>query len=169
MPFADGFATLQWVTGLDFPAAVAAVADVLNMQPNGRRPAATTAKPTTAAVPTTTTDGADEAAKRRERLVKTWQATVKDNGRIADYKRSRGLSGTVPAALRLHPALGYFDEDRKRVGTYPAILARVTDAAGLSVSLHTTSRRRRSRQSRRAVTEEAEHAGSGRSHDRRCR
>ncbi|NLG65983.1 MAG: hypothetical protein GX537_10300, partial [Actinobacteria bacterium] len=72
------------------------------------------------------------------RLAKLRQATVKDSGRLAEYLCSRGLSGRVPAALRLHPALDYFNDEREQVGTYPAMLAKVVDAAGYVVAAHRT-------------------------------
>jgi len=139
--FADGFATLEWSSGRSFADVLADVADALGMEPKTNGSGRTTTKTTAPTVHPATKKDTEAAAKGRERLVKTWRAATKDTGgRVAEYLRSRGLSGTVPPVLRLHPALGYYSDDDppKKLGTYPAMVAKVQDAAGLSVALHRT-------------------------------
>lgn len=134
--FADGLSTLQWVTGRDFADVLADVADALGM--NG--PATSKSRPPDAApAPAEKTD-AEDAAKRRERLIHTWQGATTDDGRIAAYLRFRGLSGDVPSGLRLHPALlCYSDDDPPaKLGTYPAMVAQVVMLEGEVVNLHRT-------------------------------
>lgn len=63
---------------------------------------------------------------------------------VAAYWRGRGLGDVIqapPADLRYHPALGYYDpapDGPRLVGTFPAVLAIVRDAAGDLVTLHRT-------------------------------
>ena len=112
----------------------------LGMAPKTNGSRSTTTKPTAPTVHPATKKDTEAADRGREWLVKTWQATTKDTGREADYLRSRGLSGTVPPVLRLHPALGYYSDDDPpvKLGTYPTMVAKVQDAAGLAVALHRT-------------------------------
>jgi hypothetical protein len=52
------------------------------------------------------------------------------------YLLRRGIDAEPdPSVVRFHPGLGYY-QDRRRIGTYPAIIARVSDAQGRPVSLH---------------------------------
>ena len=140
--FADGFAALMWLRRWDFPTTLANVAGIIGMGTNRTGAQMRTSTPDKAASPVTpdSTATAGEAAQRRDRLDHTWDLATPDTGRIADYLRSRGLSGRVPAGLRLHPILDYWtaDDPPKKEGTYPAMLAQVTDAAGLVVTLHRT-------------------------------
>jgi putative DNA primase/helicase len=53
------------------------------------------------------------------------------------YLARRGLTTRVPEALRFHPDLGYY-ADQRLVGRYPAILAQVTGQGGDAVTLHRT-------------------------------
>lgn len=135
--FSDGFATIMWSNGWDFPTTLEAVADALGMtSTNGKRPAT---KPAVPVVPTSTAE--DEAKRRgyaKKQLNDTWTAATKDTGRVSEYLRYRGLSGDVPSALRLHPALDYYNDDEqpKKTGNYPALLARMIDQAGYPVTLH---------------------------------
>lgn len=52
------------------------------------------------------------------------------------YLTNRGLK-TIPAMLRLHPNMDYF-EDGKKVGSYPAMLAVITAHDGDALSYHVT-------------------------------
>ena len=68
---------------------------------------------------------------------KIFSEATPDNGRIAAYLKSRGLRGSVPEELRLHPRLNYY-EAQKNVGTYPAMVAPVMDVSGAVIGVHTT-------------------------------
>ena len=67
-----------------------------------------------------------------------WDATTADTGRLYAYLKHRGLSGVVPPALRLHPALPYYcQHDKANTGRlFPTMVAKVTNAAGAHVALH---------------------------------
>lgn len=63
------------------------------------------------------------------------------------YLRARGLGALIDAGdlplgtvLRVHPALPYYEtsEGGRLVGTFPALIARVTDLQGRAVTLHRT-------------------------------
>lgn len=66
-------------------------------------------------------------------------APIADGDEVVRYLRGRGLAlRDRPESLRLHPGLGYFDDDGVLVGTFPTMLATVTDSGGRAVSLHRT-------------------------------
>lgn len=55
------------------------------------------------------------------------------------YVRNRGLPSAVDSMnLFFHPSLIYFDEDGRRRGRYPALVARVLDREGQLITLHRT-------------------------------
>lgn len=57
---------------------------------------------------------------------------------VCTYLTGRGLElYDLPMSVRLHPGMAYLD-DGKVLGTFQAMLATVTDAAGRAVSLHRT-------------------------------
>lgn len=64
---------------------------------------------------------------------KIWDEANIDNDLLPKYLNSRGLTGKY-ASLRLHPALPYFDDGR-RVGQFPAMVAKVQDVNGNDVCL----------------------------------
>ncbi|MFZ0790771.1 MAG: toprim domain-containing protein, partial [Chromatiaceae bacterium] len=73
---------------------------------------------------------------------RVWEQTVESDAQEAEplrrYLLRRGIEAVPdPGVVRFHPALGYF-EDRVRRGTYPAMIARVTNVQGGLVSLHRT-------------------------------
>src|SRR5215210_4773499 len=71
--------------------------------------------------PAATTDDAKEKARRLARL-KRALAEADDLGVVAAFLRKRRLTAGSPA-LRGHRALPYYDDDRKRIGEFPAVLA----------------------------------------------
>ncbi len=77
-----------------------------------------------------------------ETLNRIWRGAIRP-GFAVDYLRYRGLSLTsLPPALRAHEALECWrqGDDGKpvKVGTYPAMVAKVTDPSGKPVALHRT-------------------------------
>ena len=60
-----------------------------------------------------------------------------DAAPIGAYLRARGLSGAVPPALRLHPALPYY-EDKTLIGRFPAMVGVIQDSAGATIGVHRT-------------------------------
>jgi len=67
-------------------------------------------------------------------------ASVPVAGTLADtYLRSRGLTqGSMMSALRFHPKCWHRDEGQTRSTTRPALIAAVTDGAGLCQGVHRT-------------------------------
>lgn len=55
---------------------------------------------------------------------------------VVRYLHQRGL--TVPPGLEAHPRLAYYDDDRRLVGHYAAMLGRVRLASGTPVTYHRT-------------------------------
>lgn len=85
--------------------------------------------------------GGDKAeGRRRVTLVTTWAATVPSSAVEAApmriYFASRGLAGPLPATLRFHPDLEYW-EDGRVFATFPAMVALVEGPAGC-ITLHRT-------------------------------
>ena|GEM_PF-989108 len=85
--------------------------------------------------------------KKRDHLKTTWSGTTGDRTRVVEYLKSRGLSGNVLEAVsdqvvRFHPSLDYWDYDEQdklvKLGTFPAMVAKVTDGEGAGVTLHRT-------------------------------
>lgn len=78
-------------------------------------------------------------AENTKRIVLQWSQCVPiaDGDPVALYLRSRGLGGIRPACLRTHPALDYWHAG-ELLGTFPAMVASVTDARGRLIALHRT-------------------------------
>jgi len=71
----------------------------------------------------------------RQKLRAIWEGTVPDPGIISTYFQHRGLSGTIPPALRYHSRLPYFHHEP--IVTYPSIIARII-RGGITVGIHQT-------------------------------
>lgn len=80
-------------------------------------------------------------ADKYQGLCQTWkEATPLQRGDEAErYLRNRGLAlPDLPASLRVHPGLPYYDDDHKFRGVYPVMLAAVTRPTRELVKLHRT-------------------------------
>ena len=90
-------------------------------------------------------------ARKAQRLAVIWRESAPLTDPRAEvglaYLRARGLGALVDAGdmpggdvLRVHPALPYYEtsEGGRLVGTFPALIARVTDLQGRAVTLHRT-------------------------------
>jgi len=84
---------------------------------------------------------------RRAKLAEEWKQTTTERGRILAYLQSRGLPENCledvgDEVLRFHPSRKYWETteagDPVLVGTFPAMVARVTDRDGAGVTLHCT-------------------------------
>lgn len=91
-------------------------------------------------LPTTSQPSRSEADKCAAlRLVWKGSSPIQRGDVAERYLRDRGLSlPQLPASVRVHPGLSYRDEDNHLVGTYPVMLATVTDPAGKAATLHRT-------------------------------
>ena len=124
-----GLKLLQAVTGWDFFTTLRKVSECVGGL---------------AAVPASqATPASDE--RMRQLVRKTWDEgrPVTRGDEVDRYLCGRGLGLDVyPPALRFHPRLGYFERDgggkSRKVGEYPAMLARIDGPDGGMVSLHRT-------------------------------
>lgn len=61
---------------------------------------------------------------------------------VTMYLKGRGIHGITGYALRLHPALGYYERDEfnepKLIGQFPAMVAKIVNASGKTESFHIT-------------------------------
>jgi len=134
--FSDGFALLMWANHWGFREALEAVAHDLQLDAGSRWMTTPPRQPRPSPAPVRgQDDGAAEAALRR-----VWSETLDPQDTKARplqrYLLRRGIDATPdPGVVRFHPGLGYY-QDRSRIGTYPAIIARVSNAQGQPVSLH---------------------------------
>jgi phage/plasmid primase-like uncharacterized protein len=131
----DGFSLLQWLKGWSFPEALEAVDNALG----GTLPARTDCRKAPGAYAKGPSDG-----HVRDRLRKTWKESVDWRTPAAkplrDYLAHRGLDASLLAgggrAIRFHRGLRYYDEEMRFIGTFPALLALVSDAGGKPVTIH---------------------------------
>ena len=129
--FPDGFATLMWINGWDFPTTLKEVADTLRVGSHAAKPRV--------ARPAPPKGGDDE--RHRMVLNRVWNETIPITDRDAEparlYFARRGLSIAPPASLRFHPRLAYFDGGHK-VGDFPCVVAMVQDRNDKPVTVHRT-------------------------------
>ena len=127
----DGFAALQWLLGKTFPEVLRDVAEYLGITQSShtnRIADRQSAKP-----PRTS----KKVTQERTKLLAMWQRAYADAERLVEYLASRGLPPKVPASLRLVLDADYWSAG-EMVGTYPAMLARFSDARGILRGLHQT-------------------------------
>jgi hypothetical protein len=135
--FADGFALLMWLKGWSFPEALQAVAGELGVTGHDAR------RPGNATVTAWVAPSAPDPALLAGHIERVWAQALPPldprAGPLQAYLDRRGLDPEIldPGAVRFHPALAYW-QDGQRLGTYPAMLARVSAADGSLVTLHRT-------------------------------
>lgn len=131
--FADGLSLLMWINGWDFGQTIREVAQHLAGAPASRVPRR--------ASPVEGPCGPVDDATRREQLNRTWRESLPLTHREAEparrYLARRGLPLRALEALRFHPGLGYY-ADQRLVARYPALVAQVTGQGGDAVTLHRT-------------------------------
>lgn len=143
---ADGFATIKWLTGIDFPAAINLVADYLGMEHRVGDKSGTSQEPKAAKSKPIEEPSkeqvADEIAKHSRKMVELWQRSEPDNGRIAEYLRHRGLDMEVPPTLRLLEAEVYWEKgDNGQLvsrGKFPVMLTQLVRPNGRVAGIHRT-------------------------------
>ena len=124
-----GFKLLQAIKGMDFHAALQAVERCVGSHPPAPR-----------------TLSADPSAEQMKKLArKIWDEAVpvQAGDEVDRYLTGRSLGmATYPKALRLHPALGFYEKDTagksRKVAEYPAMLACIQGPDGHAVTLHRT-------------------------------
>jgi putative DNA primase/helicase len=129
----DGFATLMWVSGMDFKEALKSVAEYLRV--------GIIARPFGGRTISRQTRKGDDDEKSRQALNRVWNESIALSHSDAEparlYLARRGISIRQPETLRLHSSLAYF-EDRKEIGTFPAMLAMVQGHGGNAITIHRT-------------------------------
>jgi putative DNA primase/helicase len=129
----DGFATLMWVSGMDFKEALKSVTEYLRV--------GIIARPFGGRTISRQTRKGDDDEKARQALNRVWNESIALSHSDAEparlYLARRGISIRQPETLRLHSSLAYF-EDRKEIGTFPAMLAMVQGHGGNAITIHRT-------------------------------
>lgn len=129
-PQKSGFATLAWAKGIPFEDACRSVAQwVRGELVRPARPARQ------APVPVPRMD----PALAYKKLCFVWRATTALPGTAAEkYLINRGIwADNLPRTLRAHPGLLYYDPKTKTsTGPFPCLVAPITDANGMLVSIH---------------------------------
>jgi len=138
--FPDGFALLMWVNRWSFPEALRSVAHAL-----GR---AAEPVPEPRAVPSHRRRPERDRESVIEALNRVWQQSLDPTDRRAaplrTYLSRRGLSDAPldGEVVRFHSALGYWQRNDRNetelVGRFPAMVAMVTGADGMPVTVHRT-------------------------------
>jgi phage/plasmid primase-like uncharacterized protein len=125
--FANGFELLKWANNYSFKEALMAVSSYLGMDTGGSIPLGR--------IPSGVKLNSDDLPKKKAKVQSTLNQVKDDDGRIADYLKSRGLSGNAPATLKLHSSLDYWDttgDQPNNLGNYAAMLAKFQDSDQLS-------------------------------------
>jgi len=139
--FPDGFALLMWVNRWSFPEALRSVAHALGL--------AAERVPEPRAVPSHRPCPPErERESVIEALNRVWQQSLDPTDRRASplraYLSRRGQSGARldSEVVRFHPALGYWQrndrDEAELIGRFPAMVALVTGADGMPVTVHRT-------------------------------
>jgi putative DNA primase/helicase len=138
--FPDGFALLMWVNRWSFPEALRSVAHALDL--------AAEPVPEPRAVPSHRRRPERDRESVIEAINRVWQQSLDPTDRRAaplrTYLSRRGLSGSRldGEVVRFHPALCYWqrnDRDEAELfRRFPAMLALVTGADGMPVTVHRT-------------------------------
>lgn len=138
----DGFATLVWA-GLSFDEAVRKVNDWLGGYAASLTPAEIERQQKAMELRRIKAQVEQERQDKyyRRRLNKVWGEAVRLDDPAALparlYFNKRGLTNMAefPPDLRFHPSMKYLDAEKKTLGYWPTILARLTDPAGRPVSI----------------------------------
>lgn len=136
-PKTNGISMLAWVKGLSFADTLSLLFDELDGPGAVVLPAA---RPNPVTVERDRRVQHAEDQKLANAIRKVWQASLAVDHRRAEparlYFARRGLTiYNNPQVMRFHPALPYA-ENGEVLGRYPALVFRVVDAQGRSVTLH---------------------------------
>lgn len=135
--FTGGIDTLMWINGTTFKETLWEVAEYLHV---GSKASAARQAAVTRVQRPSKEDIEKEDAKALEALNRVGRESISINHRDAEparlYMARRGIKIALPDTLRFHPALEYYNEDRKLVGRYPAILGLIQDKEGKPANIH---------------------------------
>lgn len=132
----DGLKLLQLFGGWSFPYTLETVARLLQIKPGEPKHISHYIKKNEF----TSSLSTKETRKRQKYLNLIWQDAkpISTNDPVDCYLRSRGIKlNSFPSALRYHPNLPYYEES-KLIGTFPAMLASVTNENNQLISIHRT-------------------------------
>ncbi|HEY9787974.1 MAG TPA: primase-helicase zinc-binding domain-containing protein [Candidatus Obscuribacterales bacterium] len=127
----DGFRLIEVIRGCSAKESLNLVADILDG-----------ARPYCAQVPTK--GFGSQPKKRKPRLNELVMSIWSESNPIRECDppwlylcRERGFKlDEVPEVLRYHPALGFYDDDKRLVAECPALVARIDSPSGEMVGLH---------------------------------
>ena len=129
----DGFATLMWITGMDFKEVLISVSEYLQL--------GVSSAPVISRTVIRQNQPDEDVEKLRQALNRVWNESIDLAHRDAEparlYLARRGIAIRQPETLRLHPSLAYFEE-RKEVGSFPVMLAMVHGPEGDAITIHRT-------------------------------
>lgn len=143
---ADGYETIMWITGWDFPSTVAEVGNWLRLDPDHQH--LPTQRIRRERSPEEIREEEERVQQERERIHqsqnKVWTGGYNLDAPAAEparmYLARRGLSvrhALKSRYLRFHPRLAYFDTQLGKVtGYWPAILALFMGADGKPATIH---------------------------------
>lgn len=132
----DGFKLLQLYHGWSFPHTLTCVAKVLG-QPMSFGVSRQINHCGKALLPL----AEDVIHKREKSLTSIWQTArlISPGDPVDAYLHARGITLMgYPSVLRFHPHLPYYNEEKKLVSYFPAMLGRVQNKNGLCVTIHRT-------------------------------
>ncbi len=137
-PWRDRFALLMWANDWGFRDTLEAVARDLGLDKG--QPRTIEPRPRPVVVSRPANHAGNDAVIAAAALRRVWSETLDPDDRQAvplrRYLSRRGIDAEPdPRVLRFHPALAYYN-GMTRVGIFPALVAKVSDAEGRSVSLH---------------------------------
>jgi len=121
--FADGFALLKWANNCEFKETLMAISNYLGMDTGGSIPLSR--------ISSSIKSNSGDLSEKKAKVQSILSQVTDDDGRIADYLKSRGLSGKVPIDLKLHAGLDYWDttgDQPKNLGNYSAMIAKFQDS-----------------------------------------
>lgn len=136
--FGDGFAVLQFATGLPFKEVLTLVANELGLTEETVQ----YVKPKPVMQPTNFELSQRETLARKGKLNRMWGQSqpVIEGDRVVQYLRSRGIKGdwvwSIPS-IRLHPNAWFKDESGNQCSS-PAMLLRFTNKDGTPCNIHKT-------------------------------
>ncbi|GAB6071592.1 toprim domain-containing protein [Thiomicrorhabdus hydrogeniphila] len=136
--FGDGFAVLQFATGLPFKEVLTLVANFLGLTEETVK----YIKPKPVMQPTAFELSQREVLSRKGKLNLLWgqSSTVKTDDRTVQYLRSRGIKGSWMVnhpSIRLHPNAWYRDGNGNQASA-PAMVLKFTDSNGTPCNIHKT-------------------------------
>lgn len=132
----NGLMTLMWINNMSVREALTALQRWVSGEPTIADQIAGAAPQATA--PSAQRTDAAIAATIRRVLAESVPLTHRDAWPARAYLALRGITGITPLDVWCHPALGYYDKDRRLMGRFPALVTPIRSPSGEIVTLHRT-------------------------------